>query len=369
MRITADKKQLVEALNTVGRIVSTKNLVPITQNVKITVRTDGMLVVSATDMEMSAMRKFRIAEAFDTQFEFCINPKDFAGAIKSLRDTEVTFDVDERSCVISHTKGELTLPIVDSEAFPVTEQEKDTSKVVMNAEDLFGWIKNGMAFTSKDELRPVMGGVHLYIRNGEVGVCATDGRALFHDHANNNEYVGVDVCATIPSKAIPVLLDLINGEEKVIVYFGQKRISFRTDTTMLSCVTPEGNYPNFKSLFRDSSPIKVTIGKEDLIESISRVGLFASSTTSLIRLKADNGTMSIDSEDIDLAKKGHEVIDCTVEGEGIEIGVNGAQFLECLRAVDAVEVRIEFVRPDMAINIYDSSYPHKLLLAMPMHIR
>lgn len=367
MEILVNKKTLIECVNGAGKIAGKNPALPILENIKLSIRKDGYLVGSGFDREVSVVRKFKLADSFEEPFEFCINPKDLGNLLKTLRDDEVRLVIENDSCDIHHAKGTTRLPVLPAEDFPAIEREKDAKKLTIRAEQLFNWLNNAGNFVSNDALRPMLAGIHLYVEGNEVGVASSDSQVLFSDNALFGMEETFSVSGTLITKAVSPLLDVINGEENVTISFGEKSLSFRTENAMLSCLKPVGAYPNFKRLIaKKENPTTIKVDKKELQDSVSRAILTANSTNCLLRLRLNDGLLSIDSEDLGFNKRSHEDCPCELEGEPMEIGVKGSNLVKCLNAIESETAIFEVANPRQSIIVYDDNCPKKAVLLMPL---
>ena len=367
MELKVNRKTALDALLGVAQVASKNSTLPILESVKVNVRIDGTIVFTAFDLEVSVMKKIKVADSFESPIDFCLNPRDTASILKTIKDEEIALDVDSDRCVIKHTKGEVSLPVLPAVDFPEISKDEVQGKAFVDSEILFEWLKNAVKFVGNDKLRPVINGVYMYVDGTEFGVAASDGKVLF---TNNYDLGGspMNVNGVLGSKAVSPLLDMINATEHVTVSFGEKMLSFRTDTSMLSCLKPVGAFPKFKMLLQTRPDVtKIRIDKGDLIDSVARTKMTARIDTYLLRLSVQNDTLGVSSEDLMFSKKSKEVCSSEVEGpSGFDIGVNGDNFLDCLNAVESDTVEIEMDGPKKAIYIYDGDAPNKRILCMPL---
>ena len=367
MELKVNRKIALDALLGVAQVASKNSTLPILESVKVNVRIDGTIVFTAFDLEVSAMKKFKVADSFDEPIDFCINPRDTASIIKTLRDEEIILDVDSDRCVIKHAKGEVSLPVLPALDFPEISKDDIQGKAFVDSETLFEWLKHAVKFVGNDKLRPIINGVYMYVEGTEFGVAASDGKVLF---TNNYDTCGtpMDVNGVLGSKAVSPLLDMINGTEIVTVFFGEKMLSFRTEDSMLSCLKPVGAFPKFKMLLQQRDGVtKVKVDKSDLIDSVSRTKMTARTDTYLLRLSVQGSMLGVSSEDLMFSKKSKE--ECSSESEGpsgFDIGVNGDNFLDCLNAIESDTVELEMDGPKKAIYVYDDASPKKRIICMPL---
>ncbi len=369
MKLNLNRKTLLNELSRISRVVSKKNTLPIIENVKFEIRTNGTIVLSATSLEVSTMRKFKIEEQIQEAYQFCINPFDLTNVLKSLRDDEVSFELKEDICVIEHKKGEVVLPTFDAEDFPKMEEDTYTQKITIEASLLGEWLRNAGKFASTDDLRPIICGVNIYVVGEEMGVASSDGFKLFTDNINTQNGNTTSVDGTLNTKAVIPLLDMINEEEKVTVLFGERMLSFHTPNARLSSIKPSGKYPAFKTLIKKKdNPTYISIDKNELLDSVSRAALSARTDTSCLLLSIGSDTMTVTSEDLTFNKKTKEECVCEVNGKGIDIGVKSSALMECLSVIEDGKVKIEMDEPNKAIFFYDEVCPNKIILLMPLRI-
>ena len=367
MELTVNRKSLLEALSGAGSVASKNATLPILECVKINVRENGTVVICAFDLEVSIMRKFKFADSFDTPFDFCINPRDLSGILKTLRDESVSLSVDDMSCVIKHAKGEVSLPIYPAVDYPEVTQDNNNAQITIDSETLFDWLKNAVKFVANDKLRPIICGVYLYTEGNLVGAAASNGLFLFADEQKCETSKPSFANGVLGTKAVSPLLDMINGTNDVIVSFGEKMLSFRTANAMLSCIKPVGMFPKFKALIVPrTGTITVNIDKKELLDSVSRAIMTARTDTTLLRLKAEGNSFLVSSEDLMYSKKSREECPCTIEGGAIEIGVRGSNLVDCLNAIDSDNITMEFVDAKKAVYFYDESSPNRRVLLMPL---
>lgn len=367
MELKVNRKIALDALQGVAQVASKNSTLPILESVKVNVRVDGTIVFTAFDLEVSALKKFKVDDSFDEPIDFCINPRDTASIIKTLRDEEIVLDVDSDHCVIKHAKGEVSLPVLPAVDFPEISKDDIQGKVIVESETLFEWLKSAIKFVGNDKLRPIINGVYMYVDDSEFGVAASDGKVMFTNNCILNS-VNQNVNGVLGSKAVSPLLDMINGTEIVTVFFGEKMLSFRTEDSMLSCLKPVGAFPKFKMLLQQRDGVTtVKVDKSDLIDSVSRTKMTARTDTYLLRLSVQGSMLGVSSEDLMFSKKSKE--ECSSESEGpsgFDIGVNGDNFLDCLNAIESDTVELEMDGPKKAIYVYDDASPKKRIICMPL---
>lgn len=369
MEIVIKREELIENMSIVGQVASKSPTIPILKYVKCNMKEDGTMMLTAFDGEMSIIKKFPTGAEVSQAIDFCINPSDLINILKTLKDDVVSLNLGEVICEIRHAKGSASLPIEPIESYPIVELEKDAPKYTFKVGQLTEWLRKASKFVAQDKLRPIIAGVNIYAKEGSIGVASSDGLFLFNDYLNVDTNEMVNYSGTLSTKAIAPLINMMQGEEEVVVSYGVKMLSFRTKDARLSCIKPVGNYPNFNAIIaRRENTIKVVVDKADILDSLGRA-MLSTQVMPLIHLSIAQDHISINSEDLAFNKKTHEECKCDTMGEGLDIGVKGSHLIECLNAINSDNVTLEFVAEDKPIFLYDEECPNKTVLTMPMQTK
>lgn len=364
MVITINRELLINNISMIASVATRNHAMPILEYVKVNVREDGMMVVTAFDNELLAMKKFHVGSVSEA-IDFCVMPKDLINALKTMRDEVVALDVSADKCVVRHAKGELQLPALSTETFPNVDAERDAKKFSYDGTVLEEWLKKSIRFAANDKLRPILNGAYLYVKDGESGVAASDGHVLFSDFTTCDDKE-LDANGTLTTKSISTLLNLISGEEKVVCYFGDNMVTFRTPTAMLHCMKPVGRYPNFKTLVaRPKDAKRVNVNKGELLDSAMRAMLTTGSLAPVVKLSVDNNVLTVTSESLEMNKRTHEECSCVSSGGDMKICVNVMKFTDCLGAVSSNDVVLEMTDPTRAIYVLDEACENRVMLCMP----
>lgn len=362
MKISIERKKFLDALTIGGAMAGKNKTLPILEFAKVEISANTIAVHSFNGE--SWVTKQTKVESADTSFAFCINPNDLAKVLKSLVEEVVTFAIEGNLLRISHIKGTIEMPIVQSDAFPQAQEVSEGTSLTLNADKVKEWLSIATNFVANDELRPVMNGIYLYGKDGRMGVCATDAHKLFTDSIESDcEEFGV----IIPSSAFRPLKDML-GTNGVSVVIGTKNISFTTSDSALHCRLIEGNYPNFKAVIPQNNGVAVKVSKSELLDSVNRASLMANKTTSLLKLSVGDSVMGIEAHDMDFSTKASENVKVEKTGADVTIGVKSDFFATCLGIVGAEDVVLRLGDERRPVLFEDSLCKDRVMLVMPMMI-
>lgn len=365
MNITVNRKDFLQSLQ-LGSSFSGKNKSLYALDFTRLVFKGTTCRITSNDGEMAITTSHHIESTNNEDVEYYVDAKTLINALRSIKEEYVTLDFDEKYCIIEHKRGKFEVPYGDVDVYPVPSMDKEPTTVVVSSEKLFNWLKEARQFVANDELRPVMCGVYIYIKDNSIGVCASDGSRLYTDCDDFESDREVD--AILSAKAITTILDMINDTDETMIYFGERNVAFRAGDTSVMCRKIDGRFPNFNSVIPKAYKFNVSCNKEEFTESLSRC-LIMANNNSLIKMTLENCLMKLVAEDLDFSKKGEDFVDIThhtMTDSQFEIGFKGTFAKTCLEAISSENVTLELTEASRAIVMKDSDNVNKVILLMPM---
>ena len=146
---------------------------------------------------------------------------------------------------------------------------------------------------------------------------------------------------------------------------------FNFDEIRLICRLIDERYPDYRAVIPTENPNKLTLSRQDFLNSVKRISIFGNKTTNQINIKITGSELTISAEDIDLSNEAVERLGCDYSGEDMEIGFNSKLLIEMLQNINTPEIIIELSTPNRAGIILPSANEDNenlLMLIMPMMI-
>ncbi|MCB0458132.1 MAG: DNA polymerase III subunit beta, partial [Flavobacteriaceae bacterium] len=128
----------------------------------------------------------------------------------------------------------------------------------------------------------------------------------------------------------------------------ESNAKFKFENTEMVCRLIDGKYPNYEAVIPKENPNKLTIDRNQFLNSVRRVSIFSNKTTHQIRLKIAGAELNISAEDIDYSNKADERLTCAYQGDDIQIGFNSRFLTEMLGNLTSDEVSLEMSLPNRA---------------------
>jgi len=224
MNLTISKEQIINGLQAVQGVVSTRTTLPILSNVLLRAE-NGRLEFTATDLDVT------IASAVDASVKkpgaSTVPVKRLFGIVRELNNAEIDLAVDDKNiCSIQSGASFYKINGLSAEEFPPLPQFKEEKKVVLPQETLKGMMKKTSFAVSTDESRYVLNGILITLKDHKMTMVATDGRrlALVDEEVDVGEESHGEFI--VPAKAVNELNRLLQDKGEVEMRYTENQASF-----------------------------------------------------------------------------------------------------------------------------------------------
>ena len=370
MRFIVSSSALLNRLQTVGRVISSKNTIHILDCFLFEIQ-GNMLNITASDSETTMITSMELVES-DADTRFCINAKTIQDSIKEIAEQPLTFDInpDNMEITASYQNGRFNIVGQSADEYPDMNLAQDgMDAFVMPAETMLNGINRCLFATADDELRPVMNGIYFDIQPDNLTFVATDGHKLvrnkFYDLKDNQPAAFI-----LPKKPATILKNLLPKETgDVTLKFNARNAYISTESARLICRLIEGRYPNYNSVIPSNNPYRVTVDRLTLLSALKRVLIFSNQSSALIKLHMEDNQLVVSGQDIDYSTSAEEHVPCEYADNPMNIGFKGTFLIDILNNITGENVVIELADPSRAGVIVPAEQEENedlLMLLMPM---
>ena len=372
MKFVISSSALLSLLQTTGKVVSSKNTLPILDYFLLELK-DGTLKVTASDLETTLVGKLPV-ENVEKEGIIAAPVKLMLDLLKEFSEQPLTIEANESTweITVSWKSGSLNIPGTSGLSYPALPELGDGKQEIdFNVEVLLDGISKTIFATADDELRPVMNGVFINIEPQLSTFVATDAHKLVKYTAEGDNK-GVTASFILPKKPVNLLRGVLGKEETVKIAFDNKNVVFYLKNNTLTCRQIEGNYPNYNAVIPAANPNKVIVDRAELLNAVKRVAVCSNQSTNLIKFDITGNNINLKAQDLDFSVSAHETLTCSYEGEPITIGFKSTFLAEILASLETPSILIELADSTRA-GVYKPVYDDKqssatLMLLMPMMI-
>ena len=372
MKFTISSSALLSLLSTTGKVVSSKNTLPILDYFLFDLKGD-VLKVTASDLETTLVGSVKV-ESVEREGVIAAPVKLMLDSLKEFSEQPLTIEANENTweITVSWKSGSLNIPGTSGLGYPaLPELSADKIEVSLDVDMMIGGINKTIFATADDDLRPVMNGIYVNLSSGLVTFVATDAHKLVKHTAEAE--VSAEASFILPKKPSNLLRGILLKEEDAVkVAFDKKNVVFYLKNSTLVCRLIEGVYPNYNAVIPAANPNKVIVDRIGLLNAIKRVAVCSNQATNLVEFNIGGNTINLATKDLDFSYSARESVACAYEGSPIVIGFKSTFLVDILSNIETPSVVIELAdstRAGVFKPLYDEPQSaNTLMLLMPMMI-
>ncbi len=361
MKITFRKNVLLDGLYPAMSTVSTRNTISSIEGVLIETMEGNTVRLSTYDMN-KGIRILIEAEEIAEEGSYIINAQRLLQIVKVMTDELVTIEVDARyNARVSSGKSQFSLFALKGTDFPSLPELKGDRGFAIKSNLLKKGINKIMHSVAENDTRPMLCGANFKIGEGKIELVSCDSYTLskytlYGEIEDIGDESAMEASFIVPGHALNELIRLLpDGEDNITeFYMTRKHCIIDIDNMVFFTRMIDGDYIDYKRILPKEQTIFVRINREKFLRSLERATLVADekiqgSGRSHVKLTLDGNVMTVTSNSVN--GNVYDEIECTHEGDALEIGFNCRFLINSVRAAEGEELSITMKSPSQSITI------------------
>ena len=363
MKFSVAKEKLLEGLQQVQNVVSTRTTLPILSNVLLQAQGDE-IHLTTTDLDVGVRGS---CEAnVEKEGATTLPARRLFNIVRELPSSEIQIDVNGKNAA-SIRSGQSFFKILGlpEEEFPPLPKFEDAKVVTIRQKDLRDGLRKTSYAISTDETRYVLNGVLFSFKDNKLTLVATDGRRLAMVEIELEFPRSHEADFIVPTKAVTELQRLLADDGEIKVSMGSGQIAFDLNKTLLVSKLIEGNYPNYRQVIPSEAKERIKLERETFLISLRRVSLLASDKSHSVKLSFGKNNIDITATTPEVGEA-KESLAVAYKGRDFSIAFNPEFLMAPLRALTEDEVFLDLI-DEMSPGVLKIQTPF-LYVLMPMRI-
>ena len=363
MKFSVSKEKLLEGLQTVQNVVSTRTTLPILSNVLLQAD-ESEVRFTTTDLDVGI--RGSIEASVEKPGATTLPARRLFGIVRELPAQEVTLEVDSKN-VASIRSGPSFFKILGlpEEEFPPLPTFDDAKVFTIPQKDLKDALKKVAYAISTDETRYVLNGILCAFKENKLTAVATDGRRLALVEIELEFPRSNETDIIIPTKAVIELQRLLKDDGEIRLSVGENQVAFEVGNTFVVSKLIEGNYPNYRQVIPGDAKERVTLEREVFLNSVHRVSLLASEKSNSVKLVFSKNNIDIMANTPEVGEA-RESLPVQYKGKEFSIAFNPEFLMAPLRNLPNDEIYLDMI-DGMSPGVIKIQSPF-LYVLMPMRI-
>lgn len=341
MRFQIEKNELIGAISTVSKALSSRTPHPLLEGVYIMCQgNDVTLICSDGALQIETTVPADVSQGG----EIVLPGRLFFEMIRKLPNDVITIEQPDGHIAAvqiqcSHSKA--NLQGFSADEYPKMQAFSGTKNIEMIQPVLRDMIRQCSFATATDEARPILTGVLFEIKQDALRLVALDGyRLAIRTEPAQAE---AEINAIIPSSALNEIAKILTDdqEEKVNIAFSPSNVQMNFGQTCIHSVLLNGEYMKYEQIFPKEHDTTVHVNRRELLDAIERTSLMArESKNNLIKFVVESERMTLlANSEIGNAQE-NLVIHST--GADLEIAFNARYMQDVLSRLEEDEVVMRF---------------------------
>lgn len=361
MKFTIKKKILLDNLINVTRAISTKNIIPILNGIKMDLTSEGLyLTASDSELTIKSFIEYKEITKIDIEGSIIIQSRFILDIIRKLPGDLVNFElVDGLKIRIYTDNSEYNLNCLDPNEYPIIKMEEQKDPFIINS-NIFKNIINQTVFAiSTQELRPLLTGLNFKIVGDILECIATDSYRLAKKIVKLDKATDDEINIVIPGKNIIELDKILAEDDNLEMHIFNNKVVFKYKNITFQSNLLSGTYPNTSNLIPTDFNYMININLRDYYDAIDRAALLTQSKDkNIVKMSVNGNEMLISSFASEIGKVEEKLSIESNNTGNIDISFSAKYMLEALRTFKDEQILILLngeVKPIVVKSVEDES--------------
>jgi DNA polymerase-3 subunit beta len=362
MKFKVEKEALLNGIQIVQNVITTKSALPILSHVLIETQQDT-LRLTATDLDIGI--SCVIPVDIQEQGAITIPAKRFNDIIRELPGEDVSITTKKNNLVTIETQNCLfKIMGLAREEFPKLPEFKDKEVITLEQEVLKQMLALTSFAASFDETRYILNGILFRINKNILTLVATDGKRLAIIDKKINQAIDKDVSIIVPIKTIHELNRNLKDEGQVSVVLGTNQVMFGLDKVVVISRLIEGEFPDYKQVIPPPSENKIKVDRTQFLLAVKRAALLSTPDYQAVKFEVFKNKLAVSKSTPDIGES-HEEVAIEYQGKEMVIGFNPNYLVDVLKNLNIDSIELELVDGEKPGVIRTNGYVY---IVLPMRL-
>ena len=362
MKFTCPAPALIEGLQIVVKALPSHTTNDILNGILIEA-INGELTLTCSDERITIIT--RIEAEISEDGRGVVPGKLFNEVIRRLSDGDIDITMNDRYLFTVRGSGSRTnISGKDPDLYPALPIIDEEHEISLPQDMLKDMIEKTEFAIAIEDMREMLTGAFLEIKNGDVSMVGLDGYRMAVRRARCAD-VMESCSAIIPGRAVGDIGKLLSDDPEAFasLSLGGGKLHIRLEATEIFVILLSGDYINYRAIVPAVFSTKVTVDLAPFRKAVDRASLIArEGNNNLLVLKIAAGEMAIESrsEIGDVFEK----LDVQHVGSDMSIAFNVKYLTDVVRSIDAEQVTFSMnspISPCIITPVGDPDYLHLVL--------
>jgi DNA polymerase-3 subunit beta len=335
MKLTVTQENLSRALSTVARIASSRGSLPILSNVLLRT-TNNQLYIAATNLDLAISET--IGAKVTREGSITVPARLMQDYVSSLPNGTLTIELIDNKLQMSTEHHNSSINGTPADDFPVMPVIEHGETLIMPGSAFKQSLSQVLFAASNDEARPVLTGLYIHSKDGQLFAAATDSYRLAEKIICP---LDKELKLLIPASSLNEVLRVMKEDvDDVTITYDEQQALVSLGSVEIVTRLIEGVYPDYRKLLPSAYKTTAKTSRKDLQEITKVSSLFAREAAGgvTMSIEADQKQISIRSIASQVGEN-TAIAEAEVSGDAA-ITMNSRYILDALSAFDGEKIAV-----------------------------
>jgi DNA polymerase III subunit beta len=328
MKFIINREALLTPLQQIVGVIEKRQTMPVLANVLMVV-SDDFLALTGTDLEIQIVSKVGVTEA--QAGSITVPARKLLDLCRLLPNgSDIHLEQKNDKVKVLSNRSKFSLSCLPAEHYPEFAESDMEKQFPINAGKLKNALEKTIFCMANQDVRYYLNGLMLNISNNKIKLVASDGHRLsiFEDKLEHE--TGYEARIILPRKGVLELYRLLdNLETELTVMFSNNNIKITIDHLVFTAKLVDAKYPDFGKVFQQAFYEPISLPKQVLKESLTRVAVLANEKFKGVTFDIAPGSMKISTHNPE-HDEAEEDISIDYTGEPLSIAFNAQYLLDAV---------------------------------------
>lgn len=383
MKFSAERENILAALQAVTGVVERRQTMPILANVLLSAR-EGKLLVTATDLEVELVAEAAVTPVSDG--EITVPGRKLLDICRSLPEKSVVnVSLEGDKVTVKAGRSRFTLTSLPAGDFPTIDEINVQQTIEIGQDEITRLIDRTEFSMAQQDVRYYLNGMLVETDGKMLRTVATDGHRLALCEMSYVSQTGGVNQVIVPRKGVHELKRILNevrksrkdeGEsaaegasagDRIRLTVGSNHLRANIGSIRFTSKLIDGRFPDYSRVIPASPPRTVFASREVLKGALQRTAILSNEKYRGIRLAVSQGLLKVQAHNPE-QEEAEDEVEVNYSGEAFEVGFNVNYLLSALEAIDGDEVEIGLTDSNSSCLIRGAGSPGARYVVMPMRL-
>jgi DNA polymerase III subunit beta len=365
MKLTANREQVLNALQSVIGVVERRQTMPILANVLLSARNDR-LSLTGTDLEVELVAATDVT--VQQPGEITVPGRKLLDIFRALPEgAPITLGAEGDRIQLRAGRSRFTLSSLPAAEFPVVD-EINAQQVLSVDQGEFRRLLDKTHFSmAQQDVRYYLNGMLLEADGKILRAVATDGHRLALCETELADPAKTVQQVIVPRKGVLELHRILGTAGKLELAIGTNHVRAQIGDIRFTSKLIDGRFPEYGRVIPAAPSKLVLADREPLRQSLQRTAILSNEKYRGIRLTVRPDLLTLQAHNPE-QEEAEDQIEVSYKGEEVEIGFNVNYLLDALSAIDVDQVEIGLTDANSSCLIRAPGTTHTKYVVMPMRL-